>query len=326
MTKDDIVVGLDDSDPARVLLALGCFAAGFACFEIIDDPDLMVSAGVVVVAAVVGLITLRSAAFYLPSWLGAMGFVTAFVQNGLDLTEGDALAYWMAGGFLLVGLVLVVAGIFLGRQVAWTLAGLSGWAATIPLVSFDHSYLALAIATLVAGALFRGGHPAQDVQLRHCGLPDRVEHVAGGALPDPGYRPRRGPRPGGCRLRSDRLRCRARAAAAPCSLNWQRAASLSDATSTLSGTAGPAPPATHEVSSWSTLPVSTNAAMTDGMHPRWPTTCCCAGIGHWRGPRRSGDHLPGPRPRPASTAQASRRFVRVSTTSAQYPRLQRGRR
>ena len=141
---------------ARVLLALGCFAAGFACFVIIDDQDLMISAGVVVVAAVAGLLTLRSAAFYLPGWAGAMGFVPAFVQNGLGLPEGDALGYWIAGGFLLVGMALVVAGIFLGRKVAWTLAGLSGWASTVPLVSFDHSYLALAVATLVAGALFVG--------------------------------------------------------------------------------------------------------------------------------------------------------------------------
>jgi len=141
---------------ARVLLAVGCFAAGFACFVIIDDQDLMISAGVVVVASVVGLVTLRSAAFYLPGWAGAMGLVPAVVQNGLDLPEGDALGYWIAGGFLVVGLVLVVAGIFLDRRVAWTLAGLSGWAATIPLVAFDHNYLALAVATVVAGALFVG--------------------------------------------------------------------------------------------------------------------------------------------------------------------------
>jgi hypothetical protein len=141
---------------ARALLALGCFAAGFACFVIIDDQDLMISSAVVIMASVVGLITLRSVAFYLPGWVGAMGLVPAVVQNGFDLPEGDALGYWMAGGFLLVGLALVVAGIFLGRREAWTLAGLSGWAATIPLVSFDHSYLALAVATLVAGALFVG--------------------------------------------------------------------------------------------------------------------------------------------------------------------------
>ncbi|HEU4544700.1 MAG TPA: hypothetical protein VFR88_00260 [Microlunatus sp.] len=141
---------------ARVLLALSSFAAGFACFVIIDDEDLMISAGVVVLTAVVGLLTLRSVAFYLPGWVGAMAFVPAFVQNGLELPEGDALGYAIAAGFLVVGLALVVAGMLLGREVAWTLAGLSGWAATLPLVGFDHSYLALAVATAVAGALFVG--------------------------------------------------------------------------------------------------------------------------------------------------------------------------
>jgi hypothetical protein len=141
---------------ARVLLALSCFAAGFACFVIIDDEDLMISAGVVVITAVVGLLTLRSAAFYLPGWVGAMAFVLAVVQNGLELGEGDALGYAIAGGFLVVGLTVVAAGMLLGREVAWTLAGLSGWAATLPLVGFDHNYLALFVATAVAGALFVG--------------------------------------------------------------------------------------------------------------------------------------------------------------------------
>ena len=137
-----------------MLLALACFAAGFACSVIIDDQDLVISTGVVVAVAVVGLITLRSTAFYLPAWVGAMGFVPAFVRSVVDRTESDAWPYWIAGGFVLVGLVLLVAGIFLGRQAAWTLAGLSGWAAAIPLLSFDHGYLALSVATVVAGALF----------------------------------------------------------------------------------------------------------------------------------------------------------------------------
>jgi hypothetical protein len=55
-----------------------------------------------------------------------------------------------------VGLALVAAGMLLGGEVAWTLAGLSGWAATLPLVGFGHSYLALAVATADAGALFVG--------------------------------------------------------------------------------------------------------------------------------------------------------------------------
>ena len=141
---------------ARALLALACFAAGFTCYMIIDDQDLMISAAVVVVAAAIGAVTLRSAAFYVPAWVGAMGFVPAFVQNGLGLTENDAVAYSLAAGFLLVGLLLAAAGMVQGRHVAWTLAGLSGWAATIPLVASEHSYLALAVATVVAAALFVG--------------------------------------------------------------------------------------------------------------------------------------------------------------------------
>lgn len=141
---------------ARALLALACFAAGFTCYIIIDDQDLMISAAVVVVAAAIGAVTLRSAAFYVPAWIGAMGFVPAFVENGLGLTEDDASAYAMAGGFLLAGLLLAAAGMVQGRKVAWTLAGLSGWAATIPLVALEHSYLALAVATVVAAALFVG--------------------------------------------------------------------------------------------------------------------------------------------------------------------------
>ena len=49
------------------------------------------------------------------------------------------------------------------------------------------------------------------------------------------------------------------------------------------------PSATHAVSNWLTLPPSKNAAMTDGMQPRWPMTCCWAGItrmrllGSWTG-------------------------------------------
>jgi hypothetical protein len=141
---------------ARVLLALACFAAGFACYMIIDDQDLIISAVVIVVAAAIGAFTLRSAAFYLPAWVGAMGLVPAVVLNGLDLPEGDALGYAIAGGFLLVGLLLVAAGLLLGRDLGWALAGLSGWAASIPLVAFEHSYLALVVATVVAAALFVG--------------------------------------------------------------------------------------------------------------------------------------------------------------------------
>jgi hypothetical protein len=122
----------------------------------LDDQDLMISAAVVVLAAGVGAVALRSAVLYVPAWVGAMGFVPAFLQNGLDLPEGDVVGYAMAAGFLLVGAVLVVAGLALGRHIAWTLAGLSGWAASGVVLAFEHGYLALAVATATAGALFVG--------------------------------------------------------------------------------------------------------------------------------------------------------------------------
>jgi hypothetical protein len=139
---------------ARVLLALACFAAGFACYLVIDDQDLIISPAVIVLTAAIGAFVLRSAAFYLPAWVGGMVLVPAVVENGFHLPDGDALAYAMAGGFLLIGLVLAAAGALLGREMAWTLAGLSGWAASISLVALEHNYLGLLVATMVAGGLF----------------------------------------------------------------------------------------------------------------------------------------------------------------------------
>lgn len=141
---------------ALVLLALACFAAGFACSVLIDDQDLIISTAVIMLAAAIGAVVVRSAAFYLPAWVGSMGFVPFLLQNGLGVPEGDPLAYALAGGYLLMGVALLGAGVVLGRPVAWTLAGLSGWAATVPLVVFEHSYLALVVATIVAVALLAG--------------------------------------------------------------------------------------------------------------------------------------------------------------------------
>ena len=122
---------------------------------IIDDDDLMISAAVVVLSAVIGTAVLRSAVFYLPAWVGAMGFVPAFGDNGMNLSE-EGLATAIAVGWLVVGVLFVGAGLVLGRHVAWSLAGISGWASTAPLLSFDHSYLALAVASAVAAGLFVG--------------------------------------------------------------------------------------------------------------------------------------------------------------------------
>lgn len=143
---------------ALTLLVLACVAAGFACNVIIDDDDLIITSAVVVVVAALGAVLLRSAAFYLPGWLGAMGFSVALViaPSGLDIVDGDQRTYAITAGFLLVGLVLIGTGLVLGRDLAWVLAGLSGWAATVPVLASEHSYLALAISTVVAAALFVG--------------------------------------------------------------------------------------------------------------------------------------------------------------------------
>ena len=141
---------------ARALLALACVAAGFACFTIIDERELLVSSGVVVVAAAIGAVTVRSAAFYAPGWVAAMIFAQQFVVEELEPTGSDQMAYATAAGFLLVAVVMVACGLLLNRHVAWTLAGISGWAASLILISFDHPYLAAGLATVVAAALFVG--------------------------------------------------------------------------------------------------------------------------------------------------------------------------
>ena len=141
---------------ARALLALACVAAGFACFTIIEERELLISSGVVVVAALVGGLMVRSAAFYPPGWVAAMIFVQQFVSQELQLDGPDETAYATAGAFLLIGVLLVGLGLLLHRHVAWTLAGLCGWLAALVLMSFDHPYLAVVLATAVAAALFVG--------------------------------------------------------------------------------------------------------------------------------------------------------------------------
>ena len=88
---------------ARALLALACVAAGFACFTMIDERELLISSGVVVVAALIGAVTVRSAAFYAPGWVAAMIFAQRIVAEELELSGPDEMAYATAGAFLLVG-------------------------------------------------------------------------------------------------------------------------------------------------------------------------------------------------------------------------------
>ena len=141
---------------ARVLLALACIAAGFACYTIIDGRNVELPAAVAVAAAVIGGITLRSAAFYAPGWVAIMIFVPAFVDGWLDFDSPDGRAYATAAGYVLVALVLVPCGLLLHRHVAWTLAGVSVWVSSMVLMAFEHSYLAVGLATVAAAALFVG--------------------------------------------------------------------------------------------------------------------------------------------------------------------------
>ena len=144
----------------RILLALACYAAGFAYLVVFDDRKFVVSAAIVVLTSAIGAVLLRSGAFLVSGWSGAMLFVCAVVFNVIDPVEAigpdsTAVPVHLAIGFLLVGLALAGSGLLLSRTLAWSLAGLSGWAASIVLqMDAPHGeWLSLAVATLVTAAL-----------------------------------------------------------------------------------------------------------------------------------------------------------------------------
>jgi len=144
----------------RILLALACYAAGFAYLVVFDDRKFVASAAIVVLTSAIGAVLLRSGAFLVSGWSGAMLFVCAVVFNVIDPVEtigpdSTAVPVHLAIGFLLVGLALAGSGLLLSRTLAWSLAGLSGWAASIVLqMDAPHGeWLSLAVATLVTAAL-----------------------------------------------------------------------------------------------------------------------------------------------------------------------------
>ena len=118
------------------------------------------SAAVVVLTSAIGAVLLRSGAFLVSGWSGAMLLVCAVVFNVIDNpgTTGaapNAVAVHLAIGFLLVSLVLAASGWFLSRTLAWSLAGLSGWATSIVLqmVAPRGEWLSLVAGTIVSAAL-----------------------------------------------------------------------------------------------------------------------------------------------------------------------------
>ena len=144
----------------RILLALACYAAGFAYLVVFEDQKFVAASAVVVLTSAIGAVLLRSGAFLVSGWSGAMLLVCAVVFNVLDdarLTSpaSSAVPVYLAIGFLLVGLVLAGSGLLLSRTLAWSLAGLSGWAASIVLQmdAAGGEWTSLVVATIVAAAL-----------------------------------------------------------------------------------------------------------------------------------------------------------------------------
>ena len=147
----------------RVLLALACFTAGFAWTVIAEDEKLVGTAIVIVATSLAGVLLLRAGAFLIPGWSGAMMLVTALVLNVIDdgRTDDDqfqAIPVHLAIGFLVVAAIFTAAGFVMSKTLAWTLAGLSGGAASIGL-QFDETrgdWLSLVVSTVIVAILFFG--------------------------------------------------------------------------------------------------------------------------------------------------------------------------
>jgi hypothetical protein len=140
-----------------ILLALACYAAGFAYLVVFEDQEFVVSAAVVVLTSGIGAVLLRSGAFLVSGWSGGMLLACAVVFNLIDTSVGAdpaREAAYLAVGFLLVALALAASGVLLSRTLAWSLAGLSGWAASIALQGAPNGeWLSLLAATVVSSGL-----------------------------------------------------------------------------------------------------------------------------------------------------------------------------
>jgi hypothetical protein len=155
-----LIKGRARPELGRILLALACYAAGFAYLVVLEDQKFVAAAAVVVLTSAIGAVLLRSGAFLVSGWSGAMLLVCAVVFNVIDDAdvigpESSAVPVHLAVGFLLVGLALAASGFVLSRTLAWSLAGLSGWAASIVLQmdAPQGEWLSLITATIVAAAL-----------------------------------------------------------------------------------------------------------------------------------------------------------------------------
>jgi hypothetical protein len=152
-----LIKGRARPELGRILLALACYAAGFAYLVVFEDQKFVVSAGVVVLTSAIGAALLRSGAFLVSGWSGGMLLVCAVVFDLIDTPVGvdpAKEAAYLAVGFLLVAVALAGSGLLLSRTLAWSLAGLSGWAASIALQgAANGEWLSLFCATVVTAAL-----------------------------------------------------------------------------------------------------------------------------------------------------------------------------
>jgi hypothetical protein len=152
-----LIKGRARPELGRILLALACYAAGFAYLVIFEDQKFVVSSAIVVLTSAIGAVLLRSGAFLVSGWSGGMLLACAVVFDLIDTPFGAdpaKEAAYLAVGFLLVGSALAASGLLLSRTLAWSLAGLSGWAASIALQgAANGEWLALIAATVVTAAL-----------------------------------------------------------------------------------------------------------------------------------------------------------------------------
>jgi len=152
-----LIKGRARPELGRILLALACYAAGFAYLVVFEDQKFVVSAAVVLLTSAVGAALLRSGAFLVSGWSGGMLLVCAVVFDLIETPVGvepTKEAAYLAIGFLLVAVALAGSGLLLSRTLAWSLAGLSGWAASIALQgAANGEWLSLLCATVVTAAL-----------------------------------------------------------------------------------------------------------------------------------------------------------------------------
>lgn len=148
-----LVLGHLREDVGKVLLALSCYAAGFAYLTLFSDHTFIVSSAVVVVTSAIGAALLRAGPLLVSGWSGGMLLVIAVLMDQFE--SSDTAEVYLAIAFLVVGVVLAAVGFVLSRTLAWSLAGLSGWvsASTWLAAPVRGEWSALLVATVVSGLL-----------------------------------------------------------------------------------------------------------------------------------------------------------------------------